>query len=48
MRKMRIDEADIISAARAQEGLERIDQIKHAVVETGGQITIIPKQQASE
>ena len=48
MRTMRIDEADIISAARAQEGLERIDQIKHAVVETGGQITIIPKKQAAE
>ncbi len=48
MRRMRIDEADIIGAARLQEGLERIDQIKHAVVETGGQITIIPKQQGSK
>ncbi len=47
MRRMRIDEVDIIGAARAQEGLERIDQIKHAVVETGGQITIIPKKQAA-
>lgn len=42
---MRIDEADIIAAARAQEGIERIDQIKHAIVETGGNITIIPKKQ---
>jgi uncharacterized membrane protein YcaP (DUF421 family) len=47
MRRMRIDEVDIVSAARAQEGLERLDQIKHAVVETGGQITIIPKKQES-
>ncbi len=45
MKTMRIDEADIISAARLQEGLERIDQIKHAIVETGGQITIIPKKE---
>jgi uncharacterized membrane protein YcaP (DUF421 family) len=45
MQVMRIDEADIIAAARAQEGIERIDQIKHAVVETGGNITIIPKKQ---
>lgn len=45
MQKMRIDEADIMGAARGQEGLERIDQIKHAVVETGGTITIVPKEQ---
>lgn len=43
LQKNRIDEEDILSAARKLHGLERIDQIKHAVVETSGEISIIPK-----
>ena len=41
--KSRIDEADILQSAR-QEGLERMDQIKYAVLERSGAISIIPKQ----
>ncbi|HJU04175.1 MAG TPA: YetF domain-containing protein [Nitrospiraceae bacterium] len=40
----RLDEDDILSAARERQGLERVDQIKYAVLETSGGISIIPKQ----
>lgn len=43
MRKERIDENDILEAARASEGLERLDQIKFAILERTGHITIVPK-----
>lgn len=43
MRKSRVDEADILQAARQLRGLERIDQVKYAVLEPGGGISIIPK-----
>lgn len=42
MRKARVDEEDIMEAARELQGLERIEQIKYAVLERGGNITIIP------
>ena len=42
MRKERIDESDILEAARASEGLERLDQIKFAILERTGHITIVP------
>jgi len=42
MRKARVDEEDIMEAARQLQGLERIEQIKYAVLERGGNITIIP------
>jgi len=44
MRKARIELADVLEAARHTQGLERMDQIKYAVVETSGGITIIPKE----
>lgn len=44
MEKARIDEQDILSAARTGYGLERMDQIKYAVLERNGSISIIPKQ----
>jgi uncharacterized membrane protein YcaP (DUF421 family) len=44
MRKARIELADVLEAARHTQGLERVDQIKYAVVETSGGITIIPKE----
>jgi uncharacterized membrane protein YcaP (DUF421 family) len=40
--KLRIDEADILEAAREIHGLERLEQIKFAVVERNGGISIIP------
>jgi len=46
MRKARIDEQDILSSARESRGLENMDQIKYAVLETNGGISIIPKKTA--
>lgn len=43
VRKARIDEADILEAARHSQGLERIDQIKFAILEKDGKISIIPR-----
>jgi uncharacterized membrane protein YcaP (DUF421 family) len=44
MAKERVDEEDILAAAREHHGLERLDQIKYAVLERSGGISIIPKQ----
>jgi uncharacterized membrane protein YcaP (DUF421 family) len=44
MRRSRVDASDILAAARELQGLERLDQIKYAVLEKGGGITIIPKR----
>lgn len=46
MDKARVDESDIMTAARERLGLERIDQIKYAVLERSGGISIIPKRAA--
>lgn len=43
MEKARVSVEDVMEAARELQGLERMDQIKYAVLERGGQITIIPK-----
>jgi len=43
MERERIDEAEILQAARESRGLERLDQIKHAVLEQHGTITIVSK-----
>jgi uncharacterized membrane protein YcaP (DUF421 family) len=43
MNKERIDENDVLSAARRLRGLKRLDQIEYAVLERDGRITIIPK-----
>ena len=43
MDKARIDEEDILESARELQGLERMEQIKYAVLERGGHISIIPK-----
>ena len=43
MQKSRVDEEDILAAARKQQGLERLDQIKYAILERDGKISIIPK-----
>lgn len=45
MRKTRVDEEDILFSAREKHGLERMEQIKYAVLETNGGISIIPKSQ---
>ena len=38
-----ITEGEILGAAREAHGLERMDQIKYAVVEQNGRITIVPR-----
>lgn len=44
MDKERIDVGDILSAARELQGLQCLDQIRYAVLERNGNITIIPKE----
>lgn len=44
LRKAKVDEADILEEARRQ-GLERLDQIKYAVLERDGAISIIPQSE---
>jgi uncharacterized membrane protein YcaP (DUF421 family) len=41
--KMRIDTSDILAAARLSQGLERMDQIRFAVLEKTGGISIVPE-----
>jgi uncharacterized membrane protein YcaP (DUF421 family) len=41
--KVRVGEDVILTAARELQGLERMDQIKYAVMESNGIISIIPK-----
>ena len=44
MERERVDEHDILASARERHGLERLDQVKHAVVEATGGISVIPKK----
>jgi uncharacterized membrane protein YcaP (DUF421 family) len=44
--KERVDAEDVLEAARALRGLESLEQIKYAVLERNGEITIIPKESA--
>jgi len=43
MQMSRVDDGDVLAAARELQGLERMDQIKYAVLERSGGISIIPK-----
>lgn len=45
--KSRVSEEDVLEAARNLHGLERMDQIKYAVLELDGTISIIPKESNS-
>lgn len=40
--RVRVDREDILEAARELQGIERLDQIKYAVLERDGRISIIP------
>jgi uncharacterized membrane protein YcaP (DUF421 family) len=44
MKKSGVEVDDIMQAARTLQGLERIDQIKYAVLEKDGHISIIPNE----
>jgi uncharacterized membrane protein YcaP (DUF421 family) len=43
MHKARIDESDVLEAAREHLGIESMDQIKYAVLERDGHITVVPR-----
>jgi uncharacterized membrane protein YcaP (DUF421 family) len=45
MYRARLDESEILQAAR-EHGLERLEQIKYAVLERNGKISIIPQKGA--
>jgi uncharacterized membrane protein YcaP (DUF421 family) len=44
MDKERVDEGEILQAAREAHGLERMEEIKHAVLEQNGGISIVPRE----
>jgi uncharacterized membrane protein YcaP (DUF421 family) len=44
MRQARVDEEDILAAARSRQGLERMEQIRLAVLERTGGISVIPER----
>jgi uncharacterized membrane protein YcaP (DUF421 family) len=43
MQRARVDEKDVMEAARQLQGLERLDQIKFAILEAGSGISVVPK-----
>jgi uncharacterized membrane protein YcaP (DUF421 family) len=43
MQKERVDVDDVLDAAREIHGLEKLEQIKYAVLERNGKISIIPQ-----
>ena len=45
MDRVRVDEFDILQAARESQGLERMEQIRYAVLERSGGISIIARQE---
>jgi uncharacterized membrane protein YcaP (DUF421 family) len=46
-RRSRVDESDVLEAARTAHGLERLEQVKFAVLERSGEISIIPTSSRS-
>ena len=45
MNELRVDEDEILEAARASQGLSELEQIKYAFVEPNGEITLVPREQ---
>lgn len=44
MYKARVDESDVLSAARESQGLKNLTEIEYAVLERSGTISILPKR----
>ncbi|HXK34441.1 MAG TPA: YetF domain-containing protein [Dehalococcoidia bacterium] len=44
MDRERVDESDILAAARETFGIESLDEIRYAILERTGSISIIPRQ----
>ncbi len=45
MRRARVDVDDVLQAARERQGLESMEQIKYAVLERTGEISIVPRRE---
>jgi uncharacterized membrane protein YcaP (DUF421 family) len=45
LRRARLTEDEVLEAARQRFGLERMDEIKFAIFEASGEISIIPRQE---
>jgi uncharacterized membrane protein YcaP (DUF421 family) len=43
--KVRVDEREILMAARKLHGIMSLDEIKYAILESNGEISIVPKRQ---
>ncbi len=43
MQRERVDEQDILQAARELQGLDRIEDLRTAIIEKTGRITVVPK-----
>ncbi|HEX7054325.1 MAG TPA: YetF domain-containing protein [Burkholderiales bacterium] len=46
MDKARVDEDDIMAAARQMHGLKRLQDVRYAVLERNGSISIVPRESA--
>jgi uncharacterized membrane protein YcaP (DUF421 family) len=44
LEKDRVEETDILEAARLAHGIERMDQVKYAVLEKSGEVSVVPRQ----
>lgn len=42
MNKIKVDESDVMQAARSKLGIEKMEQVKYAVLEKDGTISVIP------
>ena len=43
LQRERVDEADVLEAARELQGVSTLDDIDYAVLEKSGQVTVVPK-----
>ncbi len=48
MKATRVGTDEILQVARKDHGLERLDQIKYAILEVGGGISIVPRGKGAE
>lgn len=46
LQRSRLDMADVLAAARAEQGLMRPDEIDYAILEADGRISIIPRSKS--
>lgn len=40
----RVDEADVVAAARSKQGLQHLDEVRHAAIENDGTLSIVPRK----